>query len=122
MESSGNYGLKRLNSPSLTDTETQIGVKASTIKRSPQRFPPITLDPFGKYNVSWEVVGSMITFQVTVQTQGFVAFGISNDGKELGADIVAAEVNDDESIDFKVSKAYLCTPVAVEAKINYSGS
>jgi hypothetical protein len=44
-----------------------------------------------------------IIFEVEVQTQGFVAFGISNDGKELGADIVAVEVLDDGKLEFKVT-------------------
>jgi hypothetical protein len=64
----------------------------------------VTLDPYGNYNVSWEVVGTTITFEVKVVTQGFVAFGISNDGMELESDIVIAEVNPNGTLKFKVTE------------------
>ncbi|CAL8141882.1 unnamed protein product [Orchesella dallaii] len=54
----------------------------------------VTLDPNGKYILDWVVnwEESRVIFNVTVQTKGYVGFGLSNKGKMSGADIVIGGV------------------------------
>ncbi|CAL8068076.1 unnamed protein product [Orchesella dallaii] len=53
------------------------------------------LDPIGRYLLEWEVNFSeqKITFNVTVQTKGYVGFGLSRSGKMSGADIIIGGVD-----------------------------
>ncbi len=53
-----------------------------------------TIDHEGKYRVEWEVDfrNESIVFDITVETTGYVGFGISNQGGMTGADIVIAGV------------------------------
>lgn len=53
-----------------------------------------TLDHGGKYQLEWEVdqTKSKVTFNVTVRTRGWVGFGLSDNGKMSGADIIIAGV------------------------------
>jgi hypothetical protein len=54
-----------------------------------------TLDDDGKYILAWEVDGDTITFEVEVETTGYVGFGISPFGSMTGADIFIAGVGED---------------------------
>lgn len=53
-----------------------------------------TLDHGGKFQLEFEVdqVQSVITFNVTVRTRGWVGFGLSDSGKMSGADIIIGGV------------------------------
>jgi len=55
------------------------------------------LDQQGKYLLEWEVIWAekRVIFNVTVQTQGYVAFGLSKRGQMDGADIVIGGVDRD---------------------------
>lgn len=58
-----------------------------------QKFAPSRkeiLDPDGKYVLEWAVdwTDNTITFNVTAETIGWVGFGLSNNGKMSGADVV----------------------------------
>ncbi|CAL8068080.1 unnamed protein product [Orchesella dallaii] len=55
------------------------------------------LDPRGRYQLEWEVDfdEKTVIFNVTVQTKGFVGFGLSKKGKMLGADIVIGGIDED---------------------------
>ncbi|ODM96226.1 DBH-like monooxygenase protein 1 [Orchesella cincta] len=52
------------------------------------------LDSKGKYRLDWltDWNTKRVTFNVTVQTKGYVGFGLSNNGKMTGADIVIGGV------------------------------
>lgn len=54
----------------------------------------VTLDPRGKYVLEWDVdwTTERVTFNVTVETTGYVGFGLSSNGKMSGADIVIGGV------------------------------
>ncbi|CAL8128851.1 unnamed protein product [Orchesella dallaii] len=54
-----------------------------------------TLDPRGKYILEWEVNWSekRVIFNVTVETNGYVGFGLSKKGQMSGADIVIGGVD-----------------------------
>lgn len=54
-----------------------------------------TLDPQGKYQLEWTVdwIQKRVTFNVTVNTQGYIGFGLSDNGKMTGADIVIGGIS-----------------------------
>ena len=54
----------------------------------------LKLDPDGKYTVYWANNETHIAFDVHVQTKGYVAFGISTNGKMFPADVVIGWVKD----------------------------
>lgn len=70
--------------------------------------PPIRmhliLDPNGRYALWLEVnlIAQLATFNLEVETQGFVGFGLSKSGTMEGADIVAAEIGSNGDIHFNV--------------------
>lgn len=57
----------------------------------------------GKYILEWQVnqAKEIITFNVTVETRGYVGFGLSGNGKMTGADIVIGGVMPSGSWYFK---------------------
>jgi len=57
----------------------------------------VSLDRHGKFNLSWSVDRDLneITFEVKVETAGYVGLGISPNGGMLGADIFIGGVADD---------------------------
>lgn len=63
------------------------------------------LDPEGKYLLQWHIDwnSKRITFKTTVETKGWVGFGISNNGTvEAGADFVIGGVRDNGKTYFSV--------------------
>lgn len=54
----------------------------------------VTLDPQGIYQLEWmvDLEAKKVTFNVTVRTKGYVGFGLSDNGKMTGADIVVGGV------------------------------
>lgn len=54
------------------------------------------IDPYKKYLLSWSVNHYLeeITFEVEVETKGYVGFGVSPSGSMAGADIFIAGVHD----------------------------
>ncbi|CAL8072119.1 unnamed protein product [Orchesella dallaii] len=52
------------------------------------------LDPQGKYRLEWftDWNRKIVTFNVTVQTRGYVGLGLTNNGKMSGADVVIGGV------------------------------
>lgn len=59
------------------------------VDSNPYRHTEI-LDSLGKYLLEWQVdwLQKRVTFNVTVKTKGYVGFGLSDNGKMTGADIV----------------------------------
>jgi len=72
------------------------------------------------YKVEWEVNpdDDTIEFQVTVETKGFVGFGLSLTGGMPGADMIIGGVNDDGSTYFKVCSTL--TSLVVKFFLNYT--
>ena len=71
-------------------------------------------------------IAQLATFQVEVETQGYVGFGISKKGTMEGADIVAAEIGSNGEILFNViyfrnSGYKTVNAEESEQKINNSG-
>lgn len=62
------------------------------------------LDPEQKYVLEWTVNWSQrrVHFNVTVQTKGYIGFGLTSDGTMQGADIVMGGVRADGSSYFSV--------------------
>lgn len=62
------------------------------------------LDPQGKYLLEWrpDFGQRRVYFNVTVQTLGYVGFGLSRNGKMSGADIVIGGVEKDGKSYFSV--------------------
>ena len=54
----------------------------------------VTLDNDGKYRVYWDFNETHITFEVHVQTKGYVGFGISPNGDMVNSDVVIGWVKD----------------------------
>ena len=52
------------------------------------------LDSEGKYTVYWAYNDTHITFEVHVQTHGYVGFGISPNGKMYPSDVVIGWAKD----------------------------
>jgi hypothetical protein len=78
------------------------------------------LDSEDKYHVSWEVVDGNITFEVTVNTTGFIGFGISERGSMAGADIIIGGVSADfkqpyftVSVTRSNSSSWKCQPLSM---------
>ncbi len=66
---------------------------AYMINSNPYRQREI-LDNSGKYQLEWQVnwLEKRVTFNVTVETRGYIGFGLSDNGKMSGADIVIGGV------------------------------
>ncbi|XP_077992069.1 DBH-like monooxygenase protein 1 homolog [Glandiceps talaboti] len=54
------------------------------------------LDEFGKFHLYWKLSDTAITFEIHVETLGYVGFGISPNGGMANADIVIGWVKDGE--------------------------
>ena len=54
----------------------------------------VTLDNDGKYRVYWDFNDTHITFEVHVETRGYVGFGISPNGDMVNSDVVIGWVKD----------------------------
>ena len=52
------------------------------------------LDPHGKYHLKWSFNRETITFEVEVETTGYVGFGLSPNGAMASSDIVIGGVVD----------------------------
>lgn len=84
-----------------------ITASAYSVDNNPYRHKE-TLDRRGKYELEWlvEMEQKRITFNVTVQTKGYVGLGLSRRGKMAGADLVIGGVNHDGEPYFYVKKSY----------------
>ena len=73
----------------------------------------VTLDNDGKYRVFWDFNETHITFEVHVQTKGYVGFGISPNGNMNASDVVIGWVKDGHTY-FSVSHTslYLMDPMS----------
>ncbi len=62
----------------------------------------VTLDPQGKYRLEWlaDWETKRVTFNVTVETKGWVGFGLARKGRMPGADLIIGGVNPDGSTYF----------------------
>lgn len=52
------------------------------------------LDPHGKYNLKWRFDRRTITFEIEVETRGYIGFGLSPNGAMASSDIVIGGVTD----------------------------
>lgn len=52
------------------------------------------LDPQGKYLLFWNVNQTHITFEIHVETTGYVGFGLSPNGNMFPADVIIGGVKD----------------------------
>lgn len=52
------------------------------------------LDPHGKYHLKWRFDRGTITFEIEVETTGYVGFGLSPNGAMALSDIVIGGVTD----------------------------
>lgn len=52
------------------------------------------LDPHGKYHLKWRFDRRTITFEIEVETRGYVGFGLSPNGAMALSDIVIGGVTD----------------------------
>ncbi|CAL8068438.1 unnamed protein product [Orchesella dallaii] len=70
-----------------------VNVNGYLVDDNPYRHQE-TLDPNGKYNLEWVVdwARERVLFNVTVETKGWVGFGLSRRGKMAGADIIIGGV------------------------------
>lgn len=46
------------------------------------------------FRVYWTIINQDITFEIQVRTLGYVGFGFSRDGNQIGADMAVGWVND----------------------------
>jgi len=103
----GSYKVNILNPYAETPTAES---EASTTEYNPstpaEPNPPeeVVLDPFGRFTLSWTIneAAELITFNLAVETQGYVGFGISKSGTMAGSDIVVATIEDGGEINLKV--------------------
>jgi DOMON domain len=88
----------------LTIIFTLISVAFSLLDDTPLWTHHTYLDPWDKYHLQWrfDYTKHEITFQVEVQTQGWIGFGLSPTGAMKGADIVTGWVESDGKIVFHV--------------------
>lgn len=74
-----------------------------------------TLDKLGRYQLEYFVDfdAKQVTFNVTVQTKGYVGFGLSSKGTMSGADIVIGGVTSNGKSYFSVGfcKIYKCEEI-----------
>ena len=63
------------------------------------------LDDDGKYIVIWDVdfESRVVHFELIVEAQGFIGFGISEDGNLEGADLIIASIKQDGFIEVEVT-------------------
>ncbi len=64
----------------------------------------MTLDPLNKYNLKWSFDDNkqQITFNVVVETRGWIGFGISQNGGMTGSDLIIGWVDDNGLTHFHV--------------------
>ena len=77
----------------IISLELVNGLPVGTSLEPSESFPyNATIDADGKYTLFWKFNATDITFEVHVQTFGYVGFGLSSNGKMFPSDVVVGWV------------------------------
>ena len=77
----------------------QLVITASSLQAvsAPEGFThSLELDP-GVYTLYWKFDDDSVTFEIHVESLGYVGFGISPNGGMTGSDVIIAWVQDDQT-------------------------
>lgn len=103
------FGVCRHNTDHHVE-EHKTGIPARISDANKQRE---ILDREGKFVVEWETEADTATFTVTVETRGFVGFGLSPAGGMHEADIVIGGIDPNGNSYFAVIKRSLLSYVSM---------